>query len=45
MLNTEFSTDITVEMLMKLYKNFGITVQVNDGEIKGANLCDKSTEN
>lgn len=45
MLNTEFSTDISVGMLMRLYKDFGITVDINDGEITGVNFCDKSTEN
>lgn len=45
MLQTEFSTEISVGMLMKLNEEFGITVDINDGEITGVNFCDKSTEN
>lgn len=45
MVNTEFSTDISVGMLMKLNKSKGLTVDINDGQITGVNFCSKSTEN
>lgn len=44
-MKTEFSTDITLEMLIKLNEAIGLTVDINDGQITGANFCSKSTEN
>lgn len=37
-MKTEFSTDITLEMLMKLNEELGVTVDVNDGQITGVNF-------
>lgn len=45
MLKTEFSTDISVGMLVKLNESVGLTVDINDGQITGAHFYSESTEN
>lgn len=37
-MKTEFSTEITVGMLIDLNEKFGLTVDINDGQITGANF-------
>ena len=43
MLKVENCTDISVGMLMKLYKEFGVTVDINDSEITGVHFESKNT--
>lgn len=38
MLNTEFSTEVTLETLEALYEATGITVELNDGQITGVSF-------
>lgn len=42
---SENITEITIGELMQLNKLYGITVEINDGQIVDANICERSTEN
>lgn len=43
-MKTEFSTEITLETLIKLNEEFGVTVELNDGQITGVNFPDQKVQ-
>lgn len=40
----EFGTDITLETLIKLNEEFGVTVELNDGQITGVIFPDQKVQ-
>lgn len=40
MLKSEFSSDVTVGMLIALYESAGISVEVNDGKVSNVKFFD-----
>ena len=45
MLKTEFCKEITIEEYLLLNKKYGLTVEVNDGQVVTANFEEANDEN